>query len=190
MKTKSPGEILEQFSRVYLPIGGYPDLIICNTETSNNDNVFHEHLTQMGTTFTKSLPFGPQSAGQIEAQVGKIKRAITQFVRKEGARSNWDQYLHRMSYILNNVAVGNETLTPFEKLFGFKKSVKGKELEGAKEIIGSDVGHVMKNNTKQVNKDKQVKSKESQIPRKNPQDDNSLTNEQVAITYYLNLNTI
>ena len=128
LKSKTSKEILDQFCRVYTHIGGYPELVIADNEKGIQKGEFYEHLTKMGTTFKPLLPYRPQSAGQIEAQVGRTKRCLSALTIEEGTRENWDLHLHRVSFLLNNSEFSSTKLTPFETLFGFKKSNKNSDI--------------------------------------------------------------
>ena len=128
LKSKHSAELLEAFARVYLPIGGYPQYFTSDCEKSLIHGPFFEQLSANGTTFTTVLPYRPQSNSLAEAAIGKAKRALTNFCIEKGSRADWDIHLPEVAYTLNHTEHTSTKISPFEALFGFRKSLTNYDL--------------------------------------------------------------
>ena len=121
MKSRAAPEILHAFTFAYSNPFQIPSFITADNEKSFHEGAFANYMKALGVMFKPLIPYRPNSAGKIEANVKRCKDALSTFQREFGSRKNWPYYLPLVTAGLNNSVHTSLGKTPHMALFGFDR---------------------------------------------------------------------
>ena len=121
MKSRAAHEILHAFTFAYSNPFQIPSFITADNEKSFHEGTFANYMKALGVMFKPLIPYRPNSAGKVEANVMRCKDALSTFQREFGSRKNWPHYLPLVTAGLNNSVHTSLGKTPHMALFGFDR---------------------------------------------------------------------
>ena len=175
-KTRNSKELLEAFLKSWVPAFGLPTDVTSDSEKSFISGEFYEYMTKMGIAFHPISAYRACANGKIESCVGRGKDAMTSLALSLGERGEWPLFIDAVTNGLNTRYHHALGMTPHHALFCFDRHDSTLDLLRMDAVTIDDKfpdSLVIKRIDREavdnfiLNKDKQLKAKNSRSLNKN-----------------------
>lgn len=102
--------------RRLIAVHGPPDMITCENGTYFLSRTFTEMAKRFTIKMKTCAPYHHQSNGQAEREIRSLEKLLSAYVNK--TQTDWDDFVHLLSFALNSCPNTTTNLSPFFVLYG------------------------------------------------------------------------